>query len=92
MSNKIQLVIISVIVVDYSKMCQVKCWSVYSRSPYTGASGPPPGHWFFPNGTTVPNMGDQWEFYRTRGRMMVLMHHRRGGVAGAYCCEIPDQN
>ena len=37
-------------------------------------------------------MGDWWEFYRTRGWMMVFMHRRRGGVTGVYHCEIPGQN
>ena len=54
------------------------------------------GNWFYPNETAVPNMvvnsqGLQWEFYRTRGQMMVLMHRRRGGVTGIYRCDIPDQ-
>ena len=35
------------------------------------------GNWFFPNGTRVPNMtvnntsGEPWDFYRTRGEMVV---------------------
>ena len=37
-------------------------------------------------------MGDEWEFYRTRGQMVVLLHRRRGGVTGIYRCDIPDQN
>ena len=61
------------------------------RSDYTGGRGPL-GHWFFPNGTMVPNFGEQWDFYRTRGQMVVLMHRRRGGVTGIYHCDIPDQN
>jgi len=60
------------------------------KSDYTGGRGHL-GHWFFPNETMVPNMGDQWDFFRTRGQMMVLMHHRRGGVNGIYHCDIPDQ-
>ena len=48
------------------------------------------GNWFFPNGTRVPSSGNQWEFYRTRGQSIVLLHRRRGGVDGIYCCEISD--
>ena len=60
------------------------------RSPYTGDMGPALGNWFFPNGTRVPSLGVGWDFYRTRGQMVVRMHHRRGGVEGIYRCEIPD--
>ena len=28
-------------------------------------------NWFFPNGTRVPNHGVKWDFYRTRGEMVV---------------------
>ena len=57
------------------------------------------GQWFFPNGTHVPsifvNQTSQpklkWDFYRTREKMMVLLHRRGGGVDGIYRCEIiPD--
>ena len=48
------------------------------------------GNWFFPNGTRVPGAGVQWDFHRTRGQMVVLLHRRRGGVEGIYRCEIPD--
>ena len=68
--------------------------SACCRSDYTGGRGHL-GDWFFPNETRVPNMvsnmGDQWEFYRTRGQMVVLMHRRRGGVNGIYRCDILDQ-
>lgn len=50
------------------------------------------GNWFFPNGTRVASAGTQWEMYRTRGQMKVLMHRRRGGVTGIYHCDIPGQN
>ena len=57
-------------------------------------SGPVLGNWYFPNGTRVPsvvvNVTEKWDFYRTRGQMVVRMHRRRGGVEGIYCCEIPD--
>ena len=56
--------------------------------PYTGSHVK--GHWYFPNGTRVPSSGNQWDFHRTRGQMVVLLHHRRGGVEGIYRCEIPD--
>ena len=48
------------------------------------------GNWFFPNGTEVPSSGDQWDFHRTRGRMVVLLNRRRGGVNGIYSCVVPD--
>ena len=48
------------------------------------------GGWFFPNGTRLPSSGNQWDFYRTRGQMVVQLHRRRGGVEGIYHCEIPD--
>ena len=56
------------------------------RHPYTGVIG----NWFFPNGTRVPSSGDQWDFHRTRGQMVVRLHRRRGGVEGVYRCEISD--
>ena len=48
------------------------------------------GNWFFPNGTSVPRNGMQWNFYRTRGQMVVRLNRRRGGVDGIYSCVIPD--
>ena len=54
------------------------------------------GEWFFPNGTKVPGevvnetSGEKWDFYRSRGQMVVRMHRRRGGEEGIYRCEIPD--
>ena len=48
------------------------------------------GNWFFPNGTRVPSHRYQWDFYRTRGQMVVQLHHRRGGEEGIYHCEIHD--
>ena len=48
------------------------------------------GNWYFPNGSRVPSERNQWEFFRTRGEMVVLMHRRRGGEEGIYRCEIPD--
>ena len=48
------------------------------------------GNWFFPNGTRVPGSGHQWDFHRTRTKMMVNLNRRRSGVDGIYRCEIPD--
>ena len=48
------------------------------------------GNWYFPNGTKVPSRGSQWDFDRTRGKMVVGLNRRRGGVEGIYSCEIPD--
>ena len=57
------------------------------RRPYTLL---PLGNWFFPNGTRVPSINNQWDFHRTRGQMVVRLHRRRGRVTGIYSCEIPD--
>ena len=46
------------------------------------------GNWFIPNGTRIRH--GNMDFYRTRGQMAVLLHHRGGGVDGIYRCEIPD--
>ena len=48
------------------------------------------GNWFFPNGTRVPGHSEKWDFYRTRGQMMVYLGRRRGEAEGIYHCEIPD--
>ena len=48
------------------------------------------GQWYFPNGTRVSSSGNQWDFYRDRGQMVVRLNRRRGGVDGIYRCEIPD--
>ena len=68
---------------------QPACCSRY----YIGETGSILGNWFFPNGTRVFNFyatGTQWDFYRTRGQMIVYMHRRRGGENGIYHCEVPD--
>ena len=57
------------------------------RAPYSKTAI---GNWFFPNGTRVPSSGNNWDFHRTRGNMVVTLHRRRGGVEGIYWCEIPD--
>ena len=48
------------------------------------------GNWYYPNGTRVPSTSANWDIYRTRGQMVVRMHHRRGGVEGVYRCVVPD--
>ena len=62
------------------------------RPPYTGVNGSALGNWFFPNGTNLStgSVTSRWDFYRTRGQSVVLLHRRRGGVSGIYSCEIPD--
>ena len=60
------------------------------KPPYTGENGSAMGNWFFPNGTKVPSAGAWWDFHRTRGHMVVLLHRTRGGEEGIYHCEIPD--
>ena len=50
------------------------------------------GNWFFPNGTRVPSSGVGWDFHRTRGHMVVLLHRRRGGEDGVYRCIVPDKD
>ena len=60
---------------------------------YTACCRPPKalGNWFFPNGTTVPNVSkEKWDIFRDRGQMVVRMNRRGGGVEGIYRCEIPD--
>ena len=52
--------------------------------------GPALGNWFFPDGTRVLSSGNNWDFYRTRGQMVVHLNRRRGGEEGIYRCEIPD--
>ena len=51
------------------------------------------GNWFFPNGTTIntPGKGTDWDIYRTRGEMAVLMQRKRGGIDGIFRCDIPDE-
>ena len=60
------------------------------RAPYTGDMGFALGNWYFPNGSRVPSSGNQWDFHRTRGHMVVRLNRRRGGEEGIYHCEIPD--
>ena len=60
------------------------------RSSDTGSNMSVLGNWFFPNGTRVPSSGNNWDFHRTRGQMMVHLQRRRGGAEGIYHCVIPD--
>ena len=63
------------------------------RPPYTDPMGRQAlGNWYFPNGTRVVSGGKQWDFHRTRGRIVVLLHRRRGGATGIYRCSVPGQN
>ena len=48
------------------------------------------GNWYFPNETRVPSSGNQWDFHRTTGQSVLLLHRRRGGEDGIYSCVIPD--
>ena len=48
------------------------------------------GNWYFPNATKVRSNGNQSDFFRTRGQMMVCLNHKKGGVDGIYRCEISD--
>ena len=63
----------------------------------TACCGPPYNNeywflssWLFPNGTRVSSNGNRWDFYRTRGQMVVRLNRRRGGEDGIYRCEIRD--
>ena len=47
------------------------------------------GNWFFPNKTRVHFESIGSHIYRSRGHMVVFLHHRRGGVDGIYHCVIP---
>ena len=60
------------------------------RPSGSGGNGSAIGNWFFPDGTRVPSLGLQWDFYRTRGQMVVRLNRRSGGEEGIYHCEIPD--
>ena len=63
---------------------------------FTGKMGHGIGNWFFPNGSRLPSavvnntIDTQWDFFRSRDQMIVLMHRRRGGVNGIYHCVLPN--
>ena len=69
------------------------CVTNLTASDFTGTSL---RNWFYPNGTRVPGRtanstsGEQWDFYRTRGEMVIQLNRRKGGDDGIYRCEIPD--
>ena len=63
------------------------CRRPYTASLEQGALG----NWWFPNGTRIPSSGVQWDMYRTRGHMVVLLHRRRGSMDGVYGCVVPDK-
>ena len=69
-------------ITDKTACCQIP----YTASEIRTAIG----NWFFPNGTRVLGAGALWDFHRTRGQMIVLMHRRTGGVTGIYHCKILD--
>ena len=48
------------------------------------------GNLFFPNATKVPSGGNQSDFFRTRGQMVVRLNRNKGEEEGIYRCEIPD--
>ena len=55
-----------------------------------GGSGSHIGNWVLPNGSRVPTVGSSLGIYRTRGEMVVQLHHKGGGEDGIYRCDIPD--
>ena len=63
------------------------------RPPYTDLDPTvtAAGNWYFPNETRIPSSGNNWDFYRTRGWMAVLLHRKRGGATGIYRCDISGQ-
>ena len=73
---------------DDALLCISHLTACCQASDTNNLSGP--GNWFFPNGTRARSAGNQWDFYRTRRKMVVLLYRRRGGVDGIYRCEIPD--
>ena len=50
------------------------------------------GRWIYPNGTDVPVMGEDFDFYHNRYRSVVRLHRRNDirSPTGLYCCEVPD--
>ena len=74
---------------DNGLLC-VTNFTACCRPADTGENGSAMGNWFFPNGTRVPSRGAMWDFYRTRGHMVVVLQRKRGGEEGIYRCEIPD--
>ena len=52
------------------------------------------GEWYYPNGTTVPIMGEEASFYRNRNDAGQVLLNRRNHEAdystGLFCCVLPD--
>ena len=70
--------------IDNALLCMTNL-SACCRAPYGSAQG----NWFLPNTTRVPSK-NIWDFYRTRGQMVVYMRRIGGGENGIYRCEIHD--
>ena len=75
---------------DDALFCMTNQTACCQRSYTSGMKSTAIGNWFFPNGTRVPSSGDNWDFHRTRGQMVVRLQRRRGGEEGIYRCVIPD--
>ena len=79
---------------DDALLC-ITNYTACCRPEDTGRTGTVLGNWFFPNRTRVPSdtvnetSDEEWDFYRTRGQMVVHLNRRRGGVEGIYRCVIP---
>ena len=73
---------------ENSLLCMTN-FSACCRRNHTNGYGSAIGNWFFPNWTRVPSHGTTWDFYRSRGDMVVLLHRKGGGVDGIYSCVIP---
>ena len=48
------------------------------------------GEWYYPNGSKVPTMDKNLDFYRNRRSQQVLLHRRNNasGPLGYHCCEL----
>ena len=73
-----------------SLLCITDQPSCCQPSDTENVTWPAIGNWYFPNGTTVPDSGTQWDFHGTRGHMMIRMQRRGNLEDGIYHCEIPD--
>ena len=49
------------------------------------------GWWFYPNGTEVPKIQEQfqWRFYTSRHHKIVFLYRRGGGASGIHRLDIP---
>ena len=51
------------------------------------------GEWYYPNGSMVPNSGQ--DFYRGRGSNKTIHLNRKNNAqssGGSFCCELPDDS